>query len=100
MPIPIMVPAYFNYDVDPLPELDTMTMDEGDVLLCSPAKTGQHWNFEIISMLLKGEAKYLTLGKESSWIDVRLLSDINRQVPQPRVICTHLPLTCVPRSFR
>lgn len=77
-----------------------MTMDEGDVLLCSPVKTGQNWNFEIISMLLQGKAEYQSIGKVLTWFDVRPLSEIHEQVPRPRVICTHLGLSWLPTSLR
>ena len=100
LPLPTFSPSFFNHDVDSLSELRTTTMDEGDILLCCPTKTGQHWNFEIISMLLKGRAEYSTICKETSWMDIHPISMITKQVTPPRVLCTHLAMGCLPTSLR
>ena len=97
---PFGLPVLLNQDKDPIPDIKTMTMDEGDVLLCCPVKTGQHLNFEIISMLLSGKAEYADIVKEVAWVDIKPMSDIYSQVPQPRVICTHFGLSWLPTSFR
>ena len=97
---PCLLPVFMNREKDPIPDIKTMTMEEGDVLLCSPGKTGQHLNFEIISMLLAGKAEYSGIAKEATWIEIKPMSDIYSQVPQPRVMCTHLGLSWLPSTFR
>ena len=94
------VPVMTKPSKDPIPDIRSMTMEEGDVLLCSPGKSGQHLNFEIISMLLSGKAEYADIGKEATWVDIKPMSDIYSQVPRPRVICTHFGLSWLPTSFR
>lgn len=96
IPMPVLSPYYFNHNADSYVDINKMVMDEGDVLLCCPVKTGQHWNFEILRMLLDGKAEYSAQCKESLWIDIHPFSEICEQVPRPRVLCTHLPMSCVP----
>ena len=95
-----ILPVFMNREKDPIPDIKSMTMDEGDVLLCCPGKTGQHLNFEILNMLLRGNAEYMPIGKGATWFDVCPLSEIHEQVPQPRVLCTHLGLSWLPTSLR
>lgn len=75
-------------------------MQKGDYLLSCPMKTGQHWVWEIMSMLKAGSATYIQSEKETSWIDVESLDDIYKGYENPRVLCTHLGLSWLPKSFR
>ena len=75
------------------------TMEKGDYLLCSPVKTGQHWVYEIMRMLLAGEATYKGHGKESLWIDMMPINKIYEEHKKPRILCTHITPGWLPEKF-
>ena len=93
-------PTHWVKDHDPFLAMRELTMEKGDFLLCSPMKTGQHWMWEIMNMLLAGKAEHIKYIKESSWIDVASMDDINQQCEKPRVLCTHIPVGWLPDAFR
>lgn len=51
-------------------------------------------------MLTRGSAEYDPLPREAAWIDVRPLKDVLRDLPKPRVLATHVPLSYLPNNFR
>lgn len=98
--LPFICPSFMNSKHDPFEPLKTKTMEEGDFLLYCPAKTGQHWTWEIMSMLVAGKAEYIYSGKVGSWIDVNKLENVYSRFSRPRVLCTHLSLSRIPDNFR
>ena len=90
----------WNKDHDPFVELNETTMEEGDYLIVSPRKTGQHWMWEIMNMLLAGKAEYITKGKEKCFVEVLSMQKILEECEHPRVLCTHIPTGTLPKTFR
>ena len=51
--------AFFNKEQDPFPDLEENTMEEGDILLCSPQKTGRSYDlYMYIYVLPRMYSKY------------------------------------------
>lgn len=96
---PFLSPHLFNSDYDAFENLSHHTMEEGDYLLSCPMKTGQHWAFEIMSMLLAGEAKYVAHGKEASWFDIAPTEKLYKEHKKPRVLCTHITPGWLPEGL-
>ena len=94
-----MSPALFNGDYDAYKNLLDHTLEEGDYLMSSSMKTGQHWVYEIMNMLLSGEAKYVAHGKEASWVDIAPMEKIYEEHKKPRVLCTHIAPGWLPGQF-
>ena len=98
--VKFLSPAGLNKEHDPYEEMKRRQMEEGDYLLVCPIKAGQHWMWEIMSMLLSGKAEYIRTVKEFSWLEATALDDIHDKYAKPRVLCTHLALSWIPGSFR
>lgn len=96
---PFASPGQFNTKCDAFESLTHLTMEEGDFLLSCPMKTGQHWVYEIMNMLLSGEAKYVAHGKEASWVDIAPMEKIYEEHKKPRVLCTHIAPGWLPGQF-
>ena len=61
-----------------------------DVLLCGFPKTGCHWMYEVISMLLKGKVKLSRHGKVFGGMIDAVPQIMLALVPSPRVLNTHV----------
>lgn len=96
----VLSPAVLNRVADPFDSSSNKPMEKGDFLLCNPAKTGQHWVWEIMNMLKTGSAAYIKGEKEDSWLDVRSMEEIQEKHERPRVLCTHQALRWLPTHFK
>lgn len=96
---PFVSPLDVNANYDALEDLRHHTMEKGDYLLSCPVKTGQHWVYDIMSMLVAGEATYREYGKESQWIDVAPINKIYEEHEKPRILCTHITPGWLPDKF-
>ncbi|KAK7494089.1 hypothetical protein BaRGS_00014747, partial [Batillaria attramentaria] len=77
----------------------TFTFDDSDVLLLGYAKSGTHWLWEMLHMLLKGRAEHTRTPKE------RLMISFSTQeffdtLPPPRVFNCHAPFVGLPPSIQ
>ncbi|XP_070204245.1 amine sulfotransferase-like [Littorina saxatilis] len=72
-----------------------LELRDDDIILCAYPKAGTHWLWEIISMLLAGEADYEPRAKELLMLDVTPVKKL-RKLPGPRVLNTHLPFSMLP----
>ena len=72
---------------------------ENDVILATPLKTGTHWVHEIMSMLLTQQTRYNNAGTIMDRNFEGLL-DLKRakNLPQPRLFHTHMPVEYLPRK--
>lgn len=96
---PFLSPALFNGDYDAYKNLLDHTLEEGDYLMSSSMKTGQHWVYEIMCMLLAGKATYTAQGKEASWIDIVPIEQMYQEHEKPRVLSTHITPGWLPEGF-
>ena len=97
---PLVCPGGLNKDHDPFEEMKKRQMEEGDYLLVRPMKTGQHWMWEIMNMLIAGKAQYVKTDKDFSWLEGTPLDAIQERYAKPRVLCSHLALSWLPEGFR
>lgn len=59
--------------------------------------SGSHWVWEIVGMLLRGEATYVKEGKESMFLEALDDLDTINQMASPRPLNTHVPFRWLPR---
>ena len=64
-----------------------------------PVFVGTHWGFEIISMLLKGNAETVPIPKEFAMLEFTTPADLEK-LPSPRVLNSHFPLCILPRQLK
>ncbi|XP_067668060.1 sulfotransferase 1C2-like [Haliotis asinina] len=62
---------------------------EDDVFLCTYPKSGTHWTWEIINMIVAGKAEYAKHWKNSAALEYRSEEGLE-ELASPRIIQTHL----------
>ncbi|XP_067934467.1 sulfotransferase 1B1-like [Watersipora subatra] len=99
----VQVPASF-IDEAGLSEVreayNTYKWREEDILLASYPKTGTHFVWEILTMLLKGSSTVTQDSKNLSSIDIFPVTKMDEVYPSPRVLNTHYRLDVLPSQFR
>ncbi|KAL8580958.1 hypothetical protein ACOMHN_017525 [Nucella lapillus] len=80
--------------IDLLRELE---LRKDDVILCAYPKAGTHWLWEMISMLLAGQAVYEPRAKELLMMDLCPIGALDK-LHSPRVLNTHLPFSMLPTA--
>ncbi|GFO31286.1 sulfotransferase 1c4 [Plakobranchus ocellatus] len=91
---------YPPFGEEKIREVARLSMRKDDVLLCGYPKTGCHWMYEIIYMLLNGNPQLSRHGKElGGFIEVipELMLD---SLPSPRILNSHLWYGELPREIQ
>ncbi|KAK3588699.1 hypothetical protein CHS0354_028910 [Potamilus streckersoni] len=68
-----------------------------DVFICAPVKSGTHWTWEIVSMLLNGKAETIPNSKGAQMLEATP-TEIIDEIPSPRVLNSHLHLCRLPKE--
>ncbi|XP_046365342.2 sulfotransferase 1B1-like isoform X1 [Haliotis rufescens] len=75
-----------------LPHLLTMKtrrLREDDIFITSYPKTGTHWVWEIVNMIVAGNAEYAKHWQNHAFLEYRSEAQLD-EIPSPRVFFTHL----------
>lgn len=81
-------------------DIRALELRDDDVILCAYPKAGTHWLWEVICMLLAGQAHYEPRAKELLMMDLTPIAKLHK-LHEPRVLNTHLPFSMLPtRSMR
>ncbi|XP_071085359.1 sulfotransferase 1 family member D1-like [Haliotis cracherodii] len=94
-------------DVDGVPEMtliaDTVRtlksrrLRNDDILLCTYPKSGTHWTWEILNMIVAGKAEYTKHWQNSAWLEYRTEEELE-ELTSPRIFHTHLLPRQLPES--
>ncbi|KAK3588695.1 hypothetical protein CHS0354_028905 [Potamilus streckersoni] len=68
-----------------------------DVFVCAPLKSGTHWTWEIVSMLLNGNAEIIPKSKMTLMLEA-VPTEMIDGAPSPRVLNSHLHLSRLPKE--
>ncbi|XP_046559739.1 sulfotransferase 1B1-like [Haliotis rubra] len=90
-------PFPFVFDEDLLLNIPNLKLRDDDVLLCGYMRSGTHWNFEIINMLLNGVIETIPDRKESLHLEQASQEELDK-FPSPRVLSSHLLFEELPRE--
>ncbi|CAH1790890.1 unnamed protein product, partial [Owenia fusiformis] len=61
---------------------------EDDIIISAYPKSGHHWMFEVVQMLLNHTTKSANKCKESNFIEIRTMEELEA-MPSPRILLTH-----------
>ncbi|XP_046553692.1 sulfotransferase 1E1-like [Haliotis rubra] len=70
-----------------------------DVWICGYPKSGNHWMWEVVQMILKGKAEFATEFMEKFLIDFESLDSPFLTAKSRRILVSHLPRKHVPYSM-
>ncbi|CAG5116931.1 unnamed protein product [Candidula unifasciata] len=70
-----------------------------DILLCSYPKSGCHWVWEIVRILLAGQISHGEVVHKESFMLEWNPHDVLASLPSPRVLNTHTPFELMPRDL-
>ncbi|XP_050411498.1 sulfotransferase 1B1 isoform X2 [Patella vulgata] len=76
-----------------------LTFNSNDVILAGYAKSGTHWVWEILSMLMKGRAEPTQSTKEMLMFSFGTQEGFD-QIPSPRIFNSHAPYNGMPYVLR
>ncbi|XP_060076636.1 sulfotransferase 1B1-like isoform X1 [Ylistrum balloti] len=86
-------PYEFTDEVpDHLRHIRDMELRDDDILITSYPKSGTHWIYEVVYMLLHDHTSYC---RKQYWLDVESIDVINN-APSPRILITHIPIDRLP----
>ncbi|XP_060074359.1 sulfotransferase 1B1-like [Ylistrum balloti] len=76
---------------------DWMARDD-DVMICTYPKSGTHWLWEIVSMLVKKKAERISTVKETAMMEI-MSKKTHDNIPSPRVLNSHVYFEYLPKDF-
>ncbi|KAL3856335.1 hypothetical protein ACJMK2_011104 [Sinanodonta woodiana] len=73
-----------------------MSVNDDDVILLTFPKSGTHWIWEMLNMLISGKAEYVSWTPERDFLDLE--GDNLEQVLSPKIIITHYSIKYLPNN--
>ena len=89
---------YPPFGEDKLRSIKNINVRESDVFLAGYPKTGAHWMYEIMTMLLTGTKEPSRYGKDAAFIDP-MPDIVLDSLPSPRVLSGHLRYEELPNGI-
>ncbi|XP_067670034.1 sulfotransferase 1C2A-like [Haliotis asinina] len=78
-----------KFMVDKIKRAKTFAIREDDIFLCTYPKSGTHWTWEILNMIVAGKAEYTKHWLNSAYLESRTKEELEK-LESPRIIHTHL----------
>ncbi|KAK7088409.1 amine sulfotransferase-like [Littorina saxatilis] len=82
-----------------VPKVKNFQLRDSDVLLCSYPKSGTHWLWRVLDMLVRGSAEYSDRFPDNAMLDL-MLTEIIDKVESPRVLISHFPADLLPEQLK
>lgn len=79
-------------------EMGDLQLRDDDVILCGYPKTGTHWAWEVINMILRKDGQISKLGKKSTFLELGL-GQLMDGIPSPRVLSSHMWFDYLPKQI-
>lgn len=99
------IDGYYTFPWEVLPNHDeefrtipSWKARDDDLMICAYPKSGTHWTFEILNMLLSQKAERVKSYKQSGMLDYISQSQFD-ELPSPRVLNTHSLFSQLPVDF-
>ncbi|XP_061179015.1 sulfotransferase 1E1-like [Saccostrea echinata] len=91
--VPLMKDAKKRFE-----EIRDMECRKDDVIIAAYSKSGTHWIWEIVCMLLKGRAEYAKETKEFLFLEAIPDMSVVHNLASPRPLNTHFPYRWLPKQ--
>ncbi|XP_046574275.1 sulfotransferase 1C2-like isoform X3 [Haliotis rubra] len=75
--------------LDTIKNVKLIPIRDDDILLCTYPKSGTHWTWEILNMIVVGKAEYAKHWQNSAWLEYRTHEELEA-LASPRILHTHL----------
>ncbi|KAL5006864.1 hypothetical protein ScPMuIL_015670 [Solemya velum] len=75
--------------------IKSLKLRPADVIICGYGKSGTHWLWQLVHLLLSEKSEYPTVFKHKLMLEALDQEDMD-SLPSPRVLNTHLLLDCLP----
>ncbi|XP_062599950.1 sulfotransferase 1B1-like [Saccostrea cucullata] len=79
-------------------EIRDMECRKDDVIIAAYSKSGTHWIWEVVCMLLKGKAEYAKETKEYLFLEAIPDMSVVHNLASPRPLNTHIPYRYLPKQ--
>ncbi|XP_046574277.1 sulfotransferase 1C2-like isoform X1 [Haliotis rubra] len=86
-----------EFMVDRLKRVKDLPIRDDDILLCTFPKSGTHWTWEILNMIVAGTAEYAKHWQNSAWLEYRTEEELEA-LASPRILHTHLRPSQLPET--
>lgn len=80
-------------------EIRDLECMKDDIILATYSKSGTHWIWEVVCMLIKGTTEYTKETKEFFFLEAIPDLDVVHNLPSPRPLNTHLPYRWLPKQL-
>nr|KAG5688462.1 hypothetical protein BaRGS_011900 [Batillaria attramentaria] len=80
-------------------KIHNMKLRDDDIFLCSFPKSGTHWVWRILDMVVNKSSEYSHRVVDAGFLDQQHV-DSMENMASPRVMSTHLPLTALPKQVK
>lgn len=80
-------------------EIRDLECMKDDIILATYSKSGTHWIWEVVCMLIKGNTEYTKEIKEFFFLEAIPDLDVVHNLPSPRPLNTHLPYRWLPKQL-
>ncbi|XP_067656227.1 sulfotransferase 1 family member D1-like [Haliotis asinina] len=88
-----------TFCAETLSSIPSVSLRDDDILLYGYPRSGHHWLFEIVNMLVSRTADYVPFTLESGVLELQPDSSL-RRLPSPRVLTTHVQAHLLPRELQ
>ena len=93
----VKYPLFENIEQN-LRQLPSMPIRNDDVLLLAYPKSGTHWLWEVINMVVNENTTYMKVNKEEFFLEANKQEKL-ATIKSPRVLNSHLTLKLLPREI-
>ncbi|KAH9525806.1 Sulfotransferase cytosolic 1B member 1 [Bulinus truncatus] len=90
---------YPPFGEENIKRIKTTKLRPDDVILCGFPKSGCHWTWEILNMIIKGKGEYSKLGKSEGFLEVSP-PEMLEAYQSPRILNTHAPFHELPKEVK
>nr|KAG5694303.1 hypothetical protein BaRGS_032021 [Batillaria attramentaria] len=95
----MIIPECYEPVSEHLPKVKAMPIRDDDVVLCSYPKSGTHWMYRMLDLLIRRQLVYDVRNADSTYIDVQHV-DKMADLDSPRILVTHLPFDLLPSQIK